>query len=209
MKATITRDTKKLGRNISGTKAMYNRVKQRMHDDAVSGLVHAAEHGNATYLQRMFDYMPKAYQNAIKQWLAVNTSFEELKEDDETRMRTWLNMKKNKFFVVKGTADRREATASRFKDLDTVEITPFFADKDKDEGKPVDMLELLKQLQRSLTGFDRKVEKEEVELPQVLTKETHRLECLIEDVIKATEKERRKGEEEASDIQQEVAQKAA
>lgn len=109
----IITDGKELSKHTAATLKTYASVGVRLHVDAISGLYHAAKHGDPVHLNRLYAGLRSNDQTALKMYirrvhaiLGVDGADIDGLDTDVLQAAiengTILGMKKGEFFIVKG-----------------------------------------------------------------------------------------------------------
>lgn len=166
MFANITRGAK-LNAHIKATAKKYATVKQAMHNDAISALIHAGETGDCRPMNAVLEWMTlhnPRYAQAFKLW--VDPIIKEVDKDNP-----WIKFtKKEGFRVVKkednpDAAKAREVWASQFADQDSTDMYPAFYEQTDKEEQPFDMTKLYEMILANAKRIDKKAEDNELEIP--------------------------------------------
>jgi hypothetical protein len=131
--ARLVRGGAALNSEITKVLKSYGNMQTRLHEMAVSAMLHAAEDGQPAPLTALHDGLSKADQTSFKAWVCELAGIADAPHGLGL-MNGWLDMKGGKFIVVKGRNDQRKVFAAEANVLTVLDGRKFMDKKAKVAG---------------------------------------------------------------------------
>lgn len=182
----IATNGKKLNTFVNSTIRSYNSVATKLHHAACMTLFHIAQYGEGHALNTFYNGLRKNDQTALRLWIGKHTQYVDL--DDDGKTKNWIAFTaKDGFRVVKGKEQYRKDVY----DLDDlIALDPFY-NKDVRDPKAFDLAAAITMLKKAVDNVNSKSEKNNVALPESITR-------LLKDASTIVAEEAAKLEKEAA-----------